>query len=428
MNQKKLKVLLLADDCNPNWPSLPIVAYKFSKAIADYVDVVVATHIRNKPNIDITGIGKAKIVYLNNEYIAAPLYKISGALRRGNQTSWTIQIAMNYPSYLAFEWLAWKHFRQELQEGCFDIVHRLTPMSPTLPSFMAKVSPVPFLLGPLNGNLPWPREFRTEQHREGEWLSNFRNAYKILPYYRTTYSCSAAILAAFEHTIADLPGSVRAKIINFPEVGIDPHLFTMPHRYKQKQMTILFVGRLVPYKLPEVVVKAFAGSSLLSQHKLLIVGEGPERPRLENLIEEHNLSKCIELAGQKSQAEVGQLMCQAEIFAFPSIRELGAGVVVEAMACGMTCVVVDYGAPATLIASDRGIKVPMGNLDNLVKGFTEELEKLVTNPDRVELLGVAAHQHAMTYYPWDVKAKKMLDVYKWVTGKQQSKPSYWNPS
>jgi len=53
-------------------------------------------------------------------------------------------------------------------------------------------------------------------------------------------------------------------------------------------------------------------------------------------------------------------MSQAEILAFPSIRELGAGVVVEAMACGMACVVVDYGGPAMLVQQERGIKIPWG--------------------------------------------------------------------
>lgn len=419
-----MRVLILADDCNPDWPSLPVVGYKFARAIANYVDVVVVTQIRNKPNIDRDGMGKAEVVYLDTEKIAAPINKLAVALRGGTTTGWTIQMAINYPTYLAFEWAAWKHFQQDLQKGHFDVVHRITPMSPTMPSPMAKWSPVPFLLGPLNGNLPWPKQFTKELHREREGLSSLRNAYKLLPYYHSTYSRSACILAAFDHTIADLPASVKSKTINFPEVGIDPDLFTLPIRRKQKQMTILFVGRLVPYKLPEVVVRAFAGSKILRQHRLLIVGEGPERPRLEQIIKEHNLTGCIELTGQKPQAEVGALMCQAEILAFPSIRELGAGVVVEAMACGMACVVVDYGGPATLVGPERGIKVPMGDLNQLVSHFTRELEQLVIDPDRVARLGNEAYHHAMTYYSWDAKAQKMSELYSWVTGHRETKPNF----
>ena len=187
----------------------------------------------------------------------------------------------------------------------------------------------------------------------------------------------------------------------------------------------MFVGRLVPYKLPEVVVRAVANSPILQQHKLIIVGEGPERPRLEHLIQEYNLTHCVELTGKIPQPEVGQLMRQAEILASPSIRELGAGVVIEAMACGMACVVVDYGGPATLIDADRGIKVPLGRLEALVKSYTQELEALVQDEARIQALGRAAHHHAIQHYSWDIKAKKTLEIYDYMTEKLTKKPNFW---
>jgi glycosyltransferase involved in cell wall biosynthesis len=419
-----MRVLILADVCNPDWPSLPIFGYKFARAIADYNDAVVVTQIRNKPNIEREGLGRAEVVYIDTEKVAAPFYKLGTLLRGGSATGWTIQMAVNYPSYLAFELAVWKLFKKDLQNGRFDVVHRITPVSPTQPSPLAKLSPVPFLLGPLNGNLPWPKYFTTELSRERDWLNYIRNIYKILPYYRSTYSGAAGILAAFDHTISDLPASVKEKTINFCELGFDPELFTPPNRQRREQKTILYVGRLVPYKLPSVVVRAFATSPILQQHKLIIVGEGPERPRLEQIIAEHNLGGCVELTGQKSVAEVGELMRQGEIFAFPSIREVGGGVVVEAMACGMACVVVNYGGPGSLVPSGGGVKVPLGDLDHLVQQFTQELEQLVKEPDRVERLGLAAHHHAMSNYSWDAKAKMTMEVYNWVTGSQKVKPNF----
>lgn len=422
----KLKVLALADVCNPDWPSLPIVGYKYAKALADHVDLTVVTQIRNKPNIERDGLGQAKVVYLDTENIAKPIYKLAMLLRGGNSKGWTIQMAMDYPTYLAFEWKAWQYFKQALRNQEFDLVHRITPMSPTLPSYMAKRCPVPFVLGPLNGNLPWPKAFTAELKREKEWLSALRNAYKLLPYYRSTYQDSQSILAAFNHTIADIPSSLHSKTVNFPEVGIDPDVFSLPKREHREKMTILYAGRLVPYKLPEVVVRAFAKSPLLRQHKLVVVGDGPERPRLEQIIQEEGLEDCVELLGQKPQKVVGELMRQAEIFAFPSIRELGAGVVVEAMACGMACVVVDYGGPATLIEKDWGVKVAMGTFDEILKQYVEKLEFLVMQPEKTREMGIAAHHHAMDYYAWDVKALKTLETYKWVVGQTHEKPDFWN--
>ena len=101
-------------------------------------------------------------------------------------------------------------------KGEFDLVHRITPMSPTLPSPMASWSPAPFVLGPLNGGLKWPSAFREELAREREWLSYVRGIYRLLPYQNSTYRRSSAILAAFKHTIDDLPKHLHTKVFGFP--------------------------------------------------------------------------------------------------------------------------------------------------------------------------------------------------------------------
>ncbi len=421
-----MRVLILADDCNPDWPSLPVVGYKFAKAIAEFAEVVLATHVRNRANIERDGLGKAQVVYLDTEALAAPLFKLSVLLRGGEEVAWTTQMAMGYPGYIYFERQVWKHFRDEIKAGKFDAVHRITPMTPTLPSYMAnKCGATPFILGPLNGNLRWPRQFLAEQKRERELLSYFRWAYKLLPFHHATYKHSRCILAAFTHTIKDLPKGSLHKVINYPEVGIDPELFSYRERKTSAKKTILYVGRLVPYKCPEVAVRAFAASPALREHRLLMIGEGPERPRLEKIIRDYQLEDCVTLTGRIPQAEVGEMMRTADIFAFPSIRELGAGVVVEAMACGMACVVVDYGGPGTLIDATRGVKIPLGDLNSLVENFIRELELLVNNPKQTSQLGKNAHKHAIDYYSWEAKAKKLMEVYHWAKEPNSAKPDFW---
>ncbi|HAA27717.1 MAG TPA: hypothetical protein DCE56_08645 [Cyanobacteria bacterium UBA8553] len=290
---------------------------------------------------------------------------------------------------------------------------------------MAKWSPVPFVLGPVLGALPWPKYFKVEMSREGEWMNYFRELHRWLPFYKSTYAHAAAILAAYDHTIADVPDAAKPRTINFSEGGVDPSKFTLPVRQKKDKMTVLFVGRLVPFKMPEVLVRSFAASSILQQHKLIIVGDGPERPRLDRLVEEANLSECVEFTGTISQDRVGELMRECEIFGFPSIREQGGGVLTLAMMSGMTCVVVDYGGPALRVKSGCGVKVPLGDLDHLVKHFTQELEQLVVDPDRVINMGIAARRYTETYYSWDAKARKTLEVYNWVLGRQEKKPDFW---
>jgi hypothetical protein len=145
--EARLRVLLLADSCNPDWVSLPAVAYKACRAIAELADVVLVTNVRNEPAIARDGCGRARVVYIDNEAVAAPLHRLGRFLRGGDAVAWTTNVALLYPAYLAFERHVWRRFRSELEAGAFDLVHRLTPMSPTIPSPMASWSPVPFVLG-----------------------------------------------------------------------------------------------------------------------------------------------------------------------------------------------------------------------------------------------------------------------------------------
>lgn len=352
------------------------------------------------------------------------MHRLSRVLRGGEDIAWTTSIALSYLPYVVFEWIVWKTFQSRLAAGEFDVVHRLTPMSPTLPSPLASRTPVPFVLGPLNGGLKWPKVFHAELRREREWLTYARNLFRFLPYARTTYTSAAAILAAFEHTVADLPSTARERTIQFPEVGFDPELFHASNALRPGPTTFLFVGRLVPYKCADVAVEAFAGSEGLRACRMVVVGDGPERPILDELVTRYRAADRFTFLGRQSQAEVGQIMRRAHVFAFPSIRELGAGVVIEAMACGLCCLVVDYGAPGGLVDGSRGVKVSLADKPTLVTLMRRQMEELAINQARIAALGAEARRYVLAEYSWAAKAAKTLEVYRWVTGQRRDKPVF----
>ncbi|AGT09035.1 glycosyltransferase family 4 protein [Paracoccus aminophilus] len=413
---KRLSILILADDCNPEWPSLPIVGYKYALALSKFARVVVATHLRNRENIEKAAPQGIEFVYLDNEYIAAPLYKLATKLRGGTEVAWSTNMIMQYLPYLAFEREAWKHFRKELKAGGFDIVHRITPMTPTLPSYIAGKVRCPFVIGPLNGNLPWPKEFRGEQKRERERLRGLRNAAKHLPYAKGTYRHAALVLAGFEHTMSELRPLAPGRVVNFPEIGYDPAIFhadrAAPAFSGPGPYRFLFAGRLVPYKLPEVAVRAFAGQGALARHRLHIVGDGPEMARLREIVAAEGLEEVVHFEGRRSQAELAEMMRDFDGFVFPSIRELGAGVVIEAMACGMTAIVADYGAPGHLAGKGRGVTVPIRPFDDYVEGYRAALTACVEDPAAAAALAVAGQRYAQDLYPWAVKAQETMIYYR----------------
>ena len=86
-----------------------------------------------------------------------------------------------------------------------------------------------------------------------------RDLYKFMPAYRSTMTKSSAIIAGSKYTQSQLPKFTEAKSIYIPENGIDPIRF---QKQRSHQATLplraAFVGRLVPYKCADVLIRAAA--------------------------------------------------------------------------------------------------------------------------------------------------------------------------
>jgi glycosyltransferase involved in cell wall biosynthesis len=423
----KPRVLVLAESCNPEWPSLPIVGYKYARALSAVADITLMTHVRNRENIDRIGELSGVVEYVDTEWIAAPLYRLATRLRGGDEVAWSTNQIMAYLPYLAFEWQALRAADADLQAGRYDLIHRITPMSPTLPSYIAGRTRQPFVIGPLNGNLDWPAAFAVEQKREREGLRRLRGLYRYLPFARRTFRQADCILAAFQHTIDDLKDADPTHIVPMPEIGFDPTIFNpgkrLPPFSGKGPFEFLFAGRLVPYKVPEVAVRAFTTSARLSAHRLRIIGDGPERPRLEAIVQAAGCTDRVIFEGKRGQTDVAHAMRRADAFVFPSIRELGAGVVIEAMASGAVCVVTDYGAPSDLANRGRGVRVPLQPLDQLVEGYRTALEAVLDDPDPYREMATRAKSYAFDLYTWDAKAAVTRELYdSLISGKPLPSP------
>src|SRR5208337_120101 len=124
----------------------------------------------------------------------------------------------------------------------------------------------------------------------------------------------------------------------------------------------------------------------------------------------------------RSTAQVAELMRSADVFVFPSIRESGGLVVAEAMASSLACVVTDYGGPGITLTHDTGIKIPLGNAEELTVRFRDKLEELVLDEELRNRLGEAAANYITESFSWDTKCKMIHEVYRWVLGHRSDKP------
>ncbi len=116
----------------------------------------------------------------------------------------------------------------------------------------------------------------------------------------------------------------------------------------------------------------------------------------------------------------------AQVFAFPSIREFGGGVVLEAMALRLVPIVVNNGGPGELVSDDTGFRVPLGSRESIVMAFRTILEDLADSQERVATMGERARARVFGLFTWEVKARQVREVYRWVLG-QRDKPDFGMP-
>ena len=293
------------------WSSVPLVGYNFVRALAERGDfaLTVCTHPRNRPSLQADPLSRAaEIVYIDNEWLAAPLHRLVGIIRGGRGGGVDgLLMAAGWPAYIAFEYQLFQRFGRDLGRGRFDLIHRITPLTPTYPSPLAGWTSVPMLIGPLNGGLPWPKEYPELRRREREWLAPFRRAYRALPYFRATYHRLAGVIAGSRHTATEVPPWHKGRRYYLPENGIDPVRFPLAPGWPEPRGAFTFatVGRLVPYKGFDLIIEAMAGSARLRSTRLVIVGDGPERANLERAAAQAGLSG-VEFTGWLDQVAVGR--------------------------------------------------------------------------------------------------------------------------
>ena len=414
--RRRYRVLLVAEAANPEWASVPLIGWSFSRALAKLADVHLATQVRNRDAIIRAGLIEGRdFTAIDNERVAAPISKLADMLRGGAGKGWTTRMAMSSLVYYSFELELWRQLRPRIAAREFDLVHRITPLSPTSQSIIAKRLAklgIPFVIGPLNGGVPWPRNFVQRQYAEKEWLSHVRRLYKLMPGYRSTRRYSSAIIVGSKYTYEEMPRWAKHKCIYIPENGV--HLGRCKNQVRRSASLPLraaFVGRLVPYKGADILLEAAADFLRTGQLDLNIIGDGPQRPLLEMMVDQLGIRSSVRFHGSVPYDQVQETLKTCDFMALPSVREFGGGVVVESMALGVTPIVADYAGPSELVDEETGIRIPFQDKKSLVDGLRLAIAKVVCSPEILDRFGAAARQKVAKKLTWEAKANQIIAVY-----------------
>ncbi|HKV62614.1 MAG TPA: glycosyltransferase [Candidatus Acidoferrum sp.] len=163
------------------------------------------------------------------------------------------------------------------------------------------------------------------------------------------------------------------------------------------------VGRLVPIKDHQTMLKAAAFATKNGTNvRVLLVGSGPERERLQTL-SANTLEGRVYFAGDSSR--VPELLNAMDVFVLPSLNEGMSNTLLEAMACGLPALATNVGGNPEIIKNNvNGCLFTPGDTTWLA----EKLQNLARNPGLVHQLGTAARNHAIESFG----LSRMLESYR----------------
>jgi glycosyltransferase involved in cell wall biosynthesis len=411
----RLRILLLGPDSSPEQVSMPYVTYSHAAALAQLHDVTLVA----RSSVE-DALLRAKAPFRAIEVVRMPLLDriYAWSLRKIFKYNYDTQVltAFGYPFSVAFEWCAWRQLRRRIFASEFDVVLRLLPMTPVLPSpfaFFLRKGPIPFVIGPLNGGLPWPPGF-SQLEKQKEWASRLRNLYRYLPFAGSTYRHATAILAASSQTYAEF-AAYGDKLFFVPEPGIGRSLCFGDSRNPKcgAKLELIFVGGLVPRKACDLALRGAAPILRSDLAHFTVVGDGPERSHLEQLTRSLGIESAVSFCGWLSHVDVLRRLRSADMFVFPSLRDNGAGVVFEALGSGAVPVVADFGGPGDIVHPEVGRKVSLTNESDMVSQITKIVTDLAEDRDLLDRLRQQGMAYARERLTWDAKAQSTTKVLNW---------------
>lgn len=392
------KLLLVAPTCNGEDVGEASIAYQWAQRLGERHEVTLLTYHKIGARPASQQLRNVNVI----EWREPPLF---GRAERLN--------SIVKPGYIPFYFRARRWIRKALSEGKhFDLAHQPVPVAMRYPSPAANLG-LPLVIGPVGGGLSSPPGFEADE-RSAPWFMSLRRLdtyrQKFDPILRGSFQSADCVLG-----IADY---VRDQLSNIPlkrfEVMGDNALDAIPALIRRQprsgSVKLLYVGRLVRTKGARDLIRAM--TSLLDLPvELDIVGDGPDRTECERLIAEFGLEHRVHLYGWVAKETVSKFYRQADVFVFPSYREPGGRVVLEAMAYSLPLIIVDRGGPASATTENCAIKLAVSTPDMLANDISVAARRLVTSPELRGQMGAAAHAHAMETALWSAKLERMNEIF-----------------
>ena len=411
MNLGDIHICISAYSCDPTRGSEPGVGWNLVREVARRHRVWAITRRKNEAVIS-AELQRAPLPKLRMVYFDLP--KPLLAWKKGQ-----LGIEVYYRLWQSLTRKLIEDLRRDVR---LDLTQHVTFVRYWAPTALADVS-TPFIWGPVGGGETAPAAFLRDFDRRGRVYEFVRHQARrcgeAAPSVRRAARRTALGLAVTEETRARLLAIGTKRVELFSAMGLDRAAYDSFSRVPAAPAgTLRFIsmGRLLHWKGFHLGLKAFAAAAI-PQSEYWIVGDGPERANLSDLVRRLGLTDRVRMWGSQARPSALEKLAACHVLVHPSLHDSGGWVCLEAMAAGKPVLCLDLGGPAALVTERTGIKVSAHNPQQAVSDLANAMTGLGTNPDLRHTMGEAARERVRDEYIWERKADRLDAFYASVLGK-----------
>ena len=403
-----MKVLLSAYACEPERGTELGVGWNTAREVARYHQVWVLTRPDDGREAIEAELARNPVPNLHFVYFTLPIWGDGWKLGQG---------AFQLHYYL---WQIQAYFvaRKLHREIGFDLVHHVTFVKYSTPSFLSLL-PIPFIFGPVGGGESAPKAFAQNFSRRGKIYESLRSLSRWVgehdPFTRMTVRRSILNWATTPDTAKRLTQMGAEHVEVLSQVGLLPEEVTYLGQFPLPDATplrFISIGRFLHWKGFHLGLRAFAQANLPKDAEYWLIGNGPEKERLQQLVADLALTAQVKFLAEMPRTELLQKLGTCLALVHPSLHESGGFVCLEAMAAGRPVICLDLGGPAVQVTEATGFKIPAIAPDQSVTGLAEAMSALVNDPSLRSRMGLAGRQRVNQLFNWQTKGKFLADVYE----------------
>ena len=402
---RRLRVLVSAYACQPRSGSEPGVGWGLAQELARHHDVWVVTRENNRSDIEAEA-RRSPSAPVNYVYHDLPNW--ARFWKRGQRG------VRAY--YYLWQLSLTQRVRRLFDDVKFDIAHHVTFAKYWAPSCLATL-PTRFVWGPVGGAEVVPKAFWRTLGAKGIAYETAREIAKAIgerdPFVRLTARRSAIALATTHDTARRLRAMGARRVLVRSEAGLsdaEVEQLGTASDAADRRMRFIGIGRLVHLKGFQLGLQALHEAGI-SGAEMWLVGDGPERSRLEAQSRKLGLGPRVRFLGKLPREEALRKLSECDVLVHPSLHDSGGWVCLEAMAAGKPVICLDLGGPGLQVTDAVGVRVIAQTPGQVVWDIAAAMRHLGTNAGLRKEMGRNGRERVREHFRWPAKVAMLEDIY-----------------